>query len=238
MGFDIHTRGEKRIGGKWKAIGKEFVSSMYDKDSEYFSQEQFQHTAEPFAERSYDTFAILADVRNGSGFAGCVTGSGFKYISEPRGLPDDIDIKGHLEITPDEYAQDGEDGEIYFGDHSHSWLTLAEIIGFDWNQETHKSGWINGPTRKKLLESGDKWPSNWCGGISGGKVEHVSLALLDSRLGEGEICQDVYAEYTWPIAYHESCKTFLTKTVPSLEKIATDEGLTPDDIRIVFGFDS
>lgn len=66
--------------------------------------------------RSYRLFAALAGVRNGYGFAGMPTHEPIKPISEPRGLPDDIP---------------NHDDQIWFGDHSFSWLTLDEIRTWD-----------------------------------------------------------------------------------------------------------
>ena len=44
----------------------------------------------PSQDRNYRAFAVLADVRNGYGFAGFSTGDAVIPISEPRGLPDDM----------------------------------------------------------------------------------------------------------------------------------------------------
>ena len=40
--------------------------------------------------RNYLLFSVLADVRNGTGFAGVITYKPVVPISEPRGLPDDL----------------------------------------------------------------------------------------------------------------------------------------------------
>src|SRR5579864_445476 len=91
MGCDIHAAIEVKKDGKWTAFKEKiFKYAWYDPDSDYAPfREQF--TSTPYAERNYDTFAILANVRSGHGFAGCLTGDGFEPISDPRGLPDDVD---------------------------------------------------------------------------------------------------------------------------------------------------
>jgi hypothetical protein len=66
---------------------------------------------QPFDWRSYGMFGFLANVRNYSAVPS---------ISEPRGLPDDI-------------ADDGDDN--YLGDHSFSWLSVAELLAFDYDQQ-------------------------------------------------------------------------------------------------------
>ena len=65
--------------------------------------------------RSYYLFAILADVRNGSGEV--------EPIDYPRGIPDDAS-SGY------KYVVDRWDGD----GHSHSYFTLDELINFDWSK--------------------------------------------------------------------------------------------------------
>lgn len=68
----------------------------------------------PFHWRSYAVFGFLADVRN---YSHCTP------ISEPKGLPDDLspEVAGKAEY----WDWDG---------HSHSWLTLKELLGFDYDK--------------------------------------------------------------------------------------------------------
>ena len=61
--------------------------------------------------RDYGLFAFLAGVRNYSDTT---------PISAPRGLPDDI---------PQE-----EDDDYWLGRHSHSWLSLEELMTFDYDK--------------------------------------------------------------------------------------------------------
>ncbi len=77
--------------------------------------------------RNYNEFAILANVRNGRGFAGIKTGEGFNPIADPKGLPKDVSD----DVASDSRAY-GSDG------HSHSWLTLKELIATPeyWDQKT------------------------------------------------------------------------------------------------------
>ena len=68
MGTDIHSIAQVKRDGRWQT-----VAVGIDGDR-----------------RSYNTFAMLADVRNGYGFAGCRTSTGFPVIHEQRGLPEDL----------------------------------------------------------------------------------------------------------------------------------------------------
>ena len=110
MGCDIHGRVQvKRWGDKWQDQGE-----MPDC-------------------RNYALFGALADVR-------CYGER--RCIDQPRGLPagveldpdDDTNIIVFLE---DFWVNDQNPRMVYWiGDHSHSWLTVDEILGWDgWDQE-------------------------------------------------------------------------------------------------------
>jgi hypothetical protein len=62
--------------------------------------------------RNYGIFGFLADVRNYSHSP---------VISEPRGLPEDVS----------DAVRDADDWSDH---HSHSWLTLAELLAYDYEQ--------------------------------------------------------------------------------------------------------
>lgn len=66
----------------------------------------------PFDWRDYGMYGFLANVRNYSAVP---------PISEPRGLPDDAPPEGD------------EVDECWLGDHSYSWLLLAELLAFNYD---------------------------------------------------------------------------------------------------------
>jgi hypothetical protein len=72
-------------------------------------------TAEALEARSYGTFAFLAGVRNYSGIT---------PIVPPRGFPDDASAE--VKHEHDVWDTDG---------HTHSWLTLEELLAFDLSAE-------------------------------------------------------------------------------------------------------
>ena len=80
-----------------------------------WSKDDSWHADEMYNNRSYYLFAILADVRNGSGEV--------EPIDYPRGVPDDAS-SGY------KYVVDRWDGD----GHSHSYFTLDELINFDWSK--------------------------------------------------------------------------------------------------------
>ncbi len=139
MGCDIHLYCEKYSEKKNKWISADhFRLNEYYKEDEYEKEYEIVHL---YDGRNYGLFGVLADVRNYYGN---------EYISEPKGLPDDI-----CETIKKEY-------EWWEGDaHSCSWFTAKEL--FDWqksHQTTHYSGMIS-PKDQINLDKGIN-PTIWC----------------------------------------------------------------------------
>lgn len=218
--------------------------------------------------RNYDVFAILADVRNGRGFAGCDTGDGFVPIAPPKGFPEDAspDLRRHFEER---------------GEHTPSWLLLSEIYDYDWSRATVHRGWVEAPELLWMIRTGAAKPRSWCGGVDGRDVQRLERGVLAAKLlalgdpppaviellskPDGAWTKDVadffeplrrcYARVEWRETYTESVGDFL-KWVRSLvprneeERRAfwrnersdfADTRLSyrnPDEVRLVFWFDS
>jgi hypothetical protein len=240
MGTDIHIAIEKldNDGWHWTAIASN-------------------------CNRNYDLFAILADVRNGTGFAGVVTGKGFVPISEPRGFPLDMDPQSLGPRWKDMPGGDTEWYEVYnpqtkqyedaapfdwesykdrwlyrvaSGDHSETWLLASEIFNYDLSQKTLQCGVMSEEDYKKYHETGEL--GTYSGGISGNKV--ITLEESQYRAMEKgkrrrlpEI--DYYIQCWWEISYEECIGYW----VDELRGKLTAEGLTDfDKVRLVFNFDS
>jgi len=126
--------------------------------------------------RNYNLFAMLADVRNGRGFAGGQTGAGFNPIAEPRGLPDDV-VNGEYDEEKDEYSS------FSYGDHSFSHLTLKELLDYDWDQTTMLCCYIPLNYYAVRKETGDTSPPKWgSGGIWGQGIEMIDADQADALL--------------------------------------------------------
>ena len=90
METDIHSIAQVRRNGSWETVA---ISVCGDP-------------------RSYNTFAMLADVRNGRGFAGIKTSDGFPYIHKPRGLPADLKEPTRMSLVKvDSDDSDNEDDD-------------------------------------------------------------------------------------------------------------------------------
>lgn len=257
MGCDIHLYVETRnANGEWVNVPAKGHMPLTDFHTKY------GYDPDWFEGRSYDTFAILANVRNGHGFAGVKTGDGFRPIAKPRGLPKDTSAEVRRGAV--DWGIDG---------HSHSWLTVAEIDAYDWDQETFREG-VVGPVQFCVhLHQGS--PNSWSGGVGGGNVAHI-----DNNQMRRYICTTYFGEtisganrdmdfsvpedfamasatrevecvgmtppddefdpqksyYTavrWGIRYKDAAAWFYNTLLPKLRDLGD-----PENVRIVFWFDN
>lgn len=192
MGCDIHLIVEHRQNGKWR-----------------------QAPFADFDDRSYLTFAALADVRNRWEIV---------PVSPPKGLPKD--------------SKYGEERWDLFGEHSFSWLDLAELNHYDWNQTVTDSGYVGLEGFKEYVKNGR--PNGWCQGVWGGKIAHVSNEEMTQRVENPKKFPQDQVPYTlvqWPITLSEECWGFM-EFLKELNDYAHLNKIDPVDLRIVFGFDS
>jgi hypothetical protein len=204
--------------------------------------------------RNYNLFAMLADVRNGRGFAGIKTGEGFTPIAGPKGLPPDV--SGKIQKASDEYGCDG---------HSHSWHTLQQLLDYDWEgQTTTLQGVISigDYAHWKLLcaDTGKQVaPRSYSGGIFGQNIVTTEPFLADSLLKSGDVKvlwdepptgpldhfrsdskdgNQYYVRVSWDETYREAAgEYFFTEVIEPLKAFAKKYGGN-DKLRIVFWFDN
>lgn len=232
MGCDIHFYVDvQQEDGSWKSADK-----LFDQGEGYLT------TYEPgpgwkshafYDGRNYDLFAILADVRNGRGFAGVKTGQGFNPIFEPRGVPDDC-CPEYSKIV-ESWGVDG---------HSHSYATVEELMQYDWTQTTVKQGLV---TAKEFLRwKLDGAPNAWCGGSS---AELITNEQMENRLLEAhgvkvldwrvfhaekdELFGGPMTSVQWEIPYYQAGKAFLSETLPKLWRLGS-----PSKVRCLYFFDN
>jgi len=249
MGCDIHCYAERRIdqSGDWSPM----IEPVVGDDGQ-------RRWPAVYHDRNYDIFAILANVRNGRGFAGIQTGEEFNFISEPKGLPDDL-CSEYRHSHGCETNEDGEpaDGSPYlcFGDHSFSFLTLRELLSFDYDQIHVSYGVVDREEfdtfddRRKFAEKyhGDSvnvQPQSWCGSVSGPTVavlEETEYRAVkeNDQFGEGINYQ---VRTAWQLTYAHVMRRFFEVVVCPMLSDAVRRGIpiekALDQYRIVFGFDS
>lgn len=254
MGCDIHLfveRIEEKAGepGTWVAadvfepVPDDWIEDPNDPNERRIHvpyQALFYH------ERNYNMFAILANVRNGRGFAGVDTGDGFVPISEPRGLP--FNVSPEVKADSEHWGVDG---------HSHSFFTVAELMAYDWTQVTTSRGTVDALTFWSWCnwgrDQGDP-PRGYSGGVWGEKIEHVEPDVLEARIKaliEANTTKDerpdmdrveeliranfeqTFTRVEWPTPYYKAGTYFLGTVLPRLWRLGP-----PDKVRIVFWFDN
>ena len=63
---------------------------------------------------------------------------------------------------------------------------------------------------------------------------HITPEEMDSRIAESpEDGKSAYTQIEWGVSYRDCVGSFLTETIPALQKLGA-----PDDVRIVFWFDN
>lgn len=225
MGTDIHCFVEKfnYEEDKWEQVTG-FISDMYEPNRNYFSEDRFKDATSPIDGRNYNLFAMLADVRNGFGFAGVDTGDRIEPISYPKGLPEDIS---------EEVLKEAE--EVMIDSHSHSWLTLREILDYDKSKKKVHRGFVTTDVYKKFLEDGDPYPC--CGGVGGERVLIVDKNEKDPiKVQEENPDKTVYCQIEWTERVEEFATLFYEHSIPQLKIISDSDNF--DDVRIVFWFDN
>lgn len=216
MGTDIHAAIEWRDANGWHA--KIF-------DNPYPDNEDDKLTAQVPFPRSYRAFAILADVRNGSGFAGVKTGYGYGSISSGRGLPSDIS---------EEAKNTG-----CTGDHSATWVSLRELLETDWTQRTTNCGYVS-PKWFSIWDEYKEEPHEHCGDCWGPNIRKLTNGQMRAY------CRDtprvewdergMVTQVEWTNTYAEDGIRIWTHLLPHMLNLARDHGI--DNVRLVMNFDS
>ena len=227
MGCDIHPAIEFRQSAEmpWKTLlNKNPYFGKYGDEKEM--------TASLHIDRDYDLFAVLGNVRNGSGFAGCDTGDGFDSISDGRGVPDDISDEAR---------------EALSDEHSATWFTLAEILAFDWDRSTKHRGCVSVGTFAKWdrMKEFNPQPEEWSGGCSGSSVKFISNDEMREVLkNEPELAKEtgifppsgLHTWIEWENSYTADTTQMWTKILPKMLNLGRQYGF--DNVRLVMDFDS
>jgi hypothetical protein len=165
MGCDIHPLAQKRgADGKWQAV----------------MDSRFAEGYHPFNWRSYGLYGWLAGVRNYSDVP---------PISEPRGYPADFDPEHWDSWSTAKSGTEPEWGGpdyISMGDHSASWLSVEELLAYDYDQ-----------TIEDLRISKQIAPNIFSGGVTGvpgeGKLQSLRDFLGESFFKDLALLQELGA---------------------------------------------
>jgi hypothetical protein len=162
-------------------------------------------------DRDYWAFALLADVRNGVGFAGVDRGDIVVVKYRPRGLPEDTSIH---DTGPE--IEFGAVGYIWLGDHDISWLTLPELKSIDLDQKITRRGVVNRENAARIARG--EQPLEWCSD--------------KSPFIHG---QDFRVEWETPA---RGAALLIVEWIEELERYCRYTYTKEEHVRVVFGFDS
>lgn len=223
MGCDIHLYVEAKIDGIWKSVDNWETDKVGD---QYIPYEKRFYTG-----RNYNFFSILADVRNDSDFV---------PISQPKGLPEDI--------SPEVKYQ----SNIWDGDgHSHSYLTIQEILSYNWTQTVNLKGFVSALSYFETMRLKSP-PDAYCEFVGGNDVQIIKNSEMEEKINqiltdakslnlnfpetEKKIINDLqffYTEMKWSIPYYKCSSHFWSQILPKLLNLGN-----PQDVRLVFWFDN
>ena len=243
MGADIHLWAEKKTDGKWVSADKWVKNKYHTEPGDGEPEFTVAYEDRFYSGRNYSLFAILADVRNGYGFAGIPTGKGFKPIAVPKGIPQDASPEYLHEVK--RWGRDG---------HSHTYFTVQELLDYDWNQVSTLYGVVSLLQYKEWRDAGGKeGPGEYSGAISGQDIKTVSPEQADEILKRHKVEAPAlaggkerrfadepkidgvvyYVHIQWTETYAACAENFLKVTLPKLQAVGK-----PDEVRIVCFFDN
>lgn len=227
MGADIHSIGQIKKDGKWTT-----KIARVGGDN-----------------RDYDTFAVLADVRNGRGFGGVATGEGWPVFAEPKGLPDDII---YFDDVENEDSDEGEKVAFVSAEEAMQGSPRVKLeepyyYSFDKDKKDptyylwlgeHSFSHFTLKELKELREFVLKERPTY--EESGMITKKAAEELKQGKLPEmwcGSTSDKNYVEATWKRPTLE-CLWLLQKQISELEQLAKETETSEEDTRIVFGFDN
>lgn len=219
MGTDIHLYVEKKsANGRWEEVAPPYTTDYGTKTWYLYNGTDDERNMPDPTERRYNLFALLADVRNGYGFAGVPTHEAVSPLFPYRGIPSDTSYE--------------ETDEYWLGDHSFTWATLNELLSVNWEYSFQQTGVVNAGEYMEFLESGI--PSGWCGDVSGGGASIVDSDVFHKMILDGNDTDGFYTRVSFSYSPLASCG-FVRWLNESLLPICNGK---PENIRVLIGFDS
>ena len=198
MGMIMGMYAERRLHEQWHFLGKMENNPFYEEDPEH----EMRYCPESFYDGdNYSLFAILADVGNDG-----LLEEKYDRIAPPRGLPDDLspELKSWSEDFHNKKALT-------------SWLSLEELVRFDWHGKIRKQYAIVDKRVVHLFHPERGFPyRQWPQGIP------IGYSLTAKA----------YANVSWTETYADAAGRDF---VALLDSMATTYGVS-NDVRFILWF--
>jgi hypothetical protein len=195
---------KQREGGVWVSVDKWKVNEykiLYPEDYEDEPEFEIDYDDRFYKSRDYFLFYILAGVRGNDSWG--------PRIADPKGIPDDC--CPHIKNEIDRWDSDG---------HSHSYLTLKEILDFDWNAKVEMEDTVRQDDYESFIR---KFPP-----------EDI---LEETYRTIGEDNYRIY-KIKYLIPYKDVFPKFMDTIARMNSLIEQRLNETQEDIRLVFFFDN
>ncbi|MDP9763674.1 hypothetical protein [Deinococcus enclensis] len=129
MGTDIYEVIEIRREGQWEVA---HLLPLLDTNKSFSDPEWEKHWSHPaFINRNYRLFSVLANVRNSFGIP---------PIDTARGLPQDASAESRQRFSYHSYSPTRNSPQL-------TWVSLRELLAYDWDQWTTDSRHGHEPPR-------------------------------------------------------------------------------------------
>jgi hypothetical protein len=187
--------------------------------------------------RHYLLFAILADVRNGFGFAGVKTFTPIEPITSNRGLPSWWSFKDYYGEVSFPSSDGKAENDVFIGDHSFTHMNVSEILAWPhWDLHIGRTGVLNKKHYLETLAVG-KSPEGWSGDVWGQSI--IKVAEEDFK-AMPEVEQDavthVMCSWEEKQSLAEECDYFLDEVKRIASEYPEDDEW--EEVLLVIGFDS
>jgi hypothetical protein len=228
MGCDIHIDVQVQEPEGWRSVSYQRPLYEFEKESGKTLADGPTVAPNGFDGRNYDLFALLADVRNGRGFAGIKTGAGWPSIAPDRGFPEGYNDKG-APAGP-YYATEG---PRWMGEHSFTFVALDELERFDWDGVTSTLVGVVDAATYEALKGTKEGPDSYCTMTSGPGIVVYSPDEYEHHKREGSLSEHPHVRMFWVESARSATYDWPGKVLPWLRKLAAGRPL-----RLVLGFDS
>lgn len=185
-------------------------------------------------ERHYLLFAILANVRNGYGFAGVRTFTPIEPITDWRGVPSWWNFHDDSDYM---FPAIGLSEPKWLGDHSFTHMCVSEILAWPhWDLHIGQTGVLNKNHYLETLAVG-KDPEGWNGDVWGENVIKVSEEDFKalSEAGQDEVTH-VVCSWVDSGSLGDNCDYFLDEVKRIASEYPEDDDW--EEVLLVIGFDS